>query len=141
MRLPYEAKVLRDDALRPLVLASGTVGFTLDVGLNYYRGMPLSSIETFDLVVDGEQIDDSLMLFEYNGKLFPRDQIALAFTEFWSIKKDLRVLVHNGGLEPGHHTVDLTLHVRNVYMQFAPGVWGMVDSSVARELELMEATR
>jgi len=137
MRLGFEDKVLRPDALRPLVLTK-PVGFSLDIGLNYYRGLPLSAIEDFELVVDGERIPDGLLLFEYNRKLFPLDQVRLAFTEFWSVKKDLRVLVYNGGLEPGRHTVDLTLHLRNVYMQFAPGVWGMVDGSMTRELELTE---
>ncbi len=138
MRLGFEEKTLRPDALRALVLETGPVGFTLDVGLNYYRGMPLSSIETFELVVDGERIADELILFEYNDKLFPPDQIPLAFTEFWSVKKDLRVNVYNGGLQPGRHTVELTLHLRNVYMMFAPGVWGMIDGSLTRELELTE---
>jgi hypothetical protein len=35
--------------------------------------------------------------------------------------------------------VNLTLHLRNVYMQFAPGAWGMIDGSASRELVLQEA--
>lgn len=138
MRLGYEEKILRPDALRALVLETGPVGFTLDVGLNYYRGQPLSAIETFELVVDGERIPAELMLFEYNDKVFTPNQIPLAFTEFWSVKKDLRVSVYNGGLASGTHAVELTLHLRNVSMRFAPGVWGMIDGSISRKLQLVE---
>jgi hypothetical protein len=139
MKLPHEVKVLKPDALRLLELEQGPVGFTLDVGLNYYRGLPLSTIEELALVVDGEAIPDNLLLFEYNDKLFPPSQIGLAFTEFWSVKKDLRIRAYQGGLAAGSHTIELTLHMRCPYMQFAPGVWGAIDSSATRELVLQES--
>ncbi|QXT63096.1 C-glycoside deglycosidase beta subunit domain-containing protein [Tessaracoccus palaemonis] len=138
MKLPHEDKVLRPDCLRRLVLGDQTVGFTLDIGLNYYRGMPLSSIEKLDVIVDGAPISPELMLFEFNEKLFMPDQLAMAFTEFWDLKRDLRLKVFNGGLAAGDHEVELVLHVRNVYMQFGPGAYGMVDSSVTRTLTLTD---
>jgi hypothetical protein len=136
MKLPHEDKVLRPGALRQMVLDKGPVGFTLDVGLNYYRGLHLSTIEEVALAVDGVVIPAESLLFEYNGKLFPPSQIPLAFTEFWSVKKDLRIRAYGPGLAPGKHTVALTLHLRNPYMQFAPGVFGAIDGSATRELEL-----
>ena len=60
MKLPYEDRVLRPDALRPLRLSSGIVGFTLDVRLNYYRGLPLSAIE-------------GVLMSEYEGHAFHLD--------------------------------------------------------------------
>ena len=67
------------------------------------------------------------------------DQIGLACTDFWSVKKDLRIRAYQGGLAPGRHAVELTLHLRCPYMQFAPGVWGAIDGSATRELELQES--
>jgi hypothetical protein len=52
-------------------------------------------------------------------KLFPPEYVPLAFSEHWPIKSALRLHVYNGGLQHGSHQVELTLHVRNVYMQFA----------------------
>jgi hypothetical protein len=136
MKLPYVDRVLRPDSLRELVLSSGVVGFTLDVRLNYYRGMPLSAIEDLELTVDGSVLPEHLVLVGLHEKLFPISQVRLAFSEHWPIKRSLRLNVYNGGLTSGVHQVDLTLHLRNVYMHFAPGVWGMIDSSASRQLEL-----
>lgn len=136
MKLPHEDKVLRREALRALTLGGDTVGYTLDVGLNYYRGLPLSAIERLELTVDGERVPDHLILVELNDKLFTVDQLPLAFAEFWGVKRDLRVRVYNGGLAAGAHLVALRLDLRCVYMQFAPGAWGRIDGSAVRELVL-----
>jgi hypothetical protein len=136
MKLLHEDKVLRPGSLRRLVLNDATVGFTLDVGLNYYRGMPLSSVEEFEITVDGEAVPEDLVLVEFNEKLFMPHQLALAWTEFWGIKRDLHVKVYNGGLSDGQHEVAVRLILRNVYMQFGPKAYGMIDSSATRTLTL-----
>jgi len=136
MKLLHEDKVLRPGSLRELVLNDLTVGFTLDVGLNYYRGMPLSSVEEFQITVDGVVVPDEIVLVEFNEKLFMPHQLALAWTEFWGIKRDLHVRVYNGGLADGEHEVAVRLILRNVYMQFGPGAYGMIDSSATRTLTL-----
>lgn len=138
MKLPHEDKVLRPDALRELTLNGQTVGFTLEVGMNYYRGLPLSAIEEFSITVDGEPVPAEQVLVEFNEKLFMPHQLALAWTEFWGIKRDLHVRVYNGGLADGEHEVAVRLILRNVYMQFGPGAYGMVDSSSTRTLTLQK---
>lgn len=139
MKLPYEEKVLRPGCLKELKLPGGVVGFTLEVGLNYYRGLPLSAVEKFELTIDGEKVPSELMLFELDDKIFTPEQLPLAISEFWSIKKNLVVRVFNGGLSAGKHTVELAMDVRNVSMYFGAGGWGMIDGSATRELELQEA--
>lgn len=136
MKLPHEDKVLRPDALRRLVLRDEVVGYSLDIGLNYYRGLPLSAVETFELVVDGVAVPEHLMLFEFDEKLFQLSHLPLAWTEFWGVKRDLRVNVYGPGLAAGEHEVQLRLELRNVSMRFAPGVYGMVDGSATRTLTL-----
>lgn len=138
MKLPHEDNVLKPDALRELTLNGQPVGVTLDIGLNYYRGLPLSAIERFEITIDGEAVASHLLLVEFNEKLFTVDQVPLAFTEFWGVKRDLRVRIYNGGLSAGAHRVAVRLDLRCVYMQFAPGVWGKIDGSAERELELHE---
>jgi hypothetical protein len=138
MKLTHEQKVLREDCLRELTLGDEVVGFTLDVGLNYYRGLPLSAIEKLEITVDGEPIEPRLMLIEFNDKLFLPEQLPLAWTEFWGIKRDLHIKVYNGGLADGEHDVAVRLDLRNVSMQFAPGVFGMIDGSAQRTLTLVK---
>jgi hypothetical protein len=140
LKLPYVDSVLRPGSLRGIVLDQGPVGFTLDVGLNYYRGLPLSTIERFELTIDGERVVDHLLLFELDRTLLPLSGLALAFTEFWPVKRSLRVRVYQGGLEPGEHEVGLTLILRSPYMRFGPGAWGMIDGSASRTLTLQEAS-
>ena len=139
MKLPHEDKVLRPDALRELKLGDQTVGFTLEVGLNYYRGLPLSAVEEFEITVDGEPVPAARMLVEFNEKLFMPEQLKLAWTEFWGIKRDLRVRVYGDGLAEGDHDVAVRLTLRNVYMQFGPGAYGMVDGSATRTLTLQKS--
>ncbi|MEU6536416.1 DUF6379 domain-containing protein [Streptomyces sp. NPDC047000] len=138
MKLVHEDKVLRPDALRELKLGEETVGYTLDIGLNYYRGLPLSAIEKLELTVDGEPVSPERMLFEFNEKLFQPEHLALAWTEFWGIKRDLRLKVFNGGLGDGEHEVALRLELRNVSMKFGPGTYGMIDGSATRTLVLQK---
>lgn len=138
MKLPHEDKVLRTDALRELTLGEEVVGYTLDIGLNYYRGLPLSAVEKLEVTVDGEPVPPHLMLFEFNEKLFQLEHLALAFTEFWGVKRDLRLRVYNGGLADGAHEVALHLELRNVSMQFGPGTYGMIDGSATRTLVLQK---
>ncbi len=138
MKLPHEDRVLRPGALRELTLNDQTVGFALSIGMNYYRGLPLSAIEELEITVDGQAIPGALMLAEFNEKLFMPDQLALAWTEFWGIKRYLTVRVYNGGLADGEHEVAVRLILRNVYMQFGPGAYGMVDSSATRTLTLQK---
>lgn len=138
MKLPYEEHVLRTDALSEVILADGSKGFTLDLGLNYYRGQPLSAVEKLELTIDGQAVDASGMICELGDKLLPPSQLPLAITEFWSLKKRLRLHVYDHPLAHGTHQIDLVLHVRNVSMWFGEG-WGMIDSSASRELELQEA--
>lgn len=136
MKLPHEDKVLRADALRELTLNQEVVGFTLDIGLNYYRGLPLSAVEKLEIDVDGVPVPAHLQLIEFNEMLFQPEQLALAWTQFWGIKRDLHVKVFNGGLAQGEHVVTVRLELRNVYMKFAPGAYGMVDGSATRTLTL-----
>ena len=141
LKLPHEAKVLRDDALRQLCLNGATVGFVLHVGLNYYRGLPLSAIERFQITIDGAVVPEHLILVEHNDKLFAVDQLPLAFTEFWGVKRDLHVRVYNGGLAAGEHHVTVGIDLRCIYMELAPGIWGMIDGSAERDLMLQDETK
>lgn len=136
MKLGFDEKVLRRLANET---ESGTaIGYVLDVGLNYYRGTPVSAIERLELRVDGERVDDDRILVEVDGTFLRLPQIPLAFTAYWGVKTPIRLHVSGEPLTPGEHEVDLTCECRVVYMEFAPGVFGMLDASARTTMTVEE---
>lgn len=136
MKLGFDEKVLR--RLANETEGSRSIGYVLDVGFNYYRGTPISAVERLELSVDGERIDDARILVEINGKYLRVPQLAHAFTEYWGVKTPIRLHVAGEALPPGEHDVDLVCECRVVYMEFAPGVFGMLDASARKTLALAE---
>ena len=104
-------------------------GYVLEVGLNYYRGTPISAVERLQLSADGE----------LNGKYLRLYEVPLAHTEYWGVKTPIRLHVLGAPLAAGEHDVDLVCQARVVYMQFAPGVYGMFDASAASTLTVSES--
>lgn len=129
MKLGFDEKVLRR-------LVNESDGFVLDVGFNYYRGTPISAVERLELTIDGERISEERILVEINGKFLRIRQLPLAFTEYWGVKTPIRLHVSGDPLEPGEHDVDLVCEARVVYMEFAPGIFGMLDASARTTLTI-----
>lgn len=131
MKLGFDEQVLRG-------LTNEDGGYVVEVGLNYYRGTPISAVERLELSVDGERIDDERLLVEINGKYLRLYEVPLAHTEYWGVKTPIRLHVLGAPLAAGEHEVNLVCQARVVYMQFAPGVYGMFDASAASTLTVSE---
>ena len=74
------ASMLGDNALRG---ADG--GFELDVHLNWYRSLPLSSVNTVELTVNGETIAREEITFSVNGSDYALDELAERWEEMWFV--------------------------------------------------------
>jgi hypothetical protein len=74
------ASMLDDDALR-----AADDGFDLEVHLNWYRSLPLSSLETVDLTVDGEQVAREEITFAVNGNEYALDDLPAHWDEMWFV--------------------------------------------------------
>lgn len=143
MKLGFEKRVLREDGFYNILLNGKPVGFNLDLRINYYRGLPLSCVHKLEVTVDGERIPDYLMLFQLHEKCFTPGELSKMYREYWGIKTPAHLRIFNYGLRPGPHDVHVRLEFKSPYMEFAPGVYGMIDSSgqatmtlgKARELE------
>jgi hypothetical protein len=72
--------MLDDDALR-----AAESGFELDVHLNWYRSLPLSSVQTVELAVDGEAIPRERISFVLDGREHTLDELAGRFDEDWFV--------------------------------------------------------
>ncbi|MCI7458095.1 C-glycoside deglycosidase beta subunit domain-containing protein [Actinomyces urogenitalis] len=136
MKLGFDEKVLR--RLANETEGDTSTGYVLDVGFNYYRGTPMSAVERLELSVDGERVNDDRILVEVNGKFLRISQLPLAFTEYWGVKTPIRLHVSGEPLSPGEHDVDLVCECRVVYMEFAPGIFGMLDASARKTLTVEE---
>ena len=71
MKLGFDEQVLRG-------LRNEDGGYVLEVGLNYYRGTPISAVERLELSVDDERVDDERLLVEINGKYLRLYEVPLA---------------------------------------------------------------
>lgn len=74
------ASMLGDDALRAV-----EAGFELDVHLNWYRSLPLSSVRTVELTVNGEPVAREEIVFVANGREYPLDELAECWNETWFV--------------------------------------------------------
>ena len=86
-------------------------------------------MEHLELAVDGQSVPATSILLEIHGKYLRLDQVPLAFTEYWGVREPIKLHVFGRHLSPGRHRIDLTLHARVVYMEFAPGIFGQFDGS------------
>ena len=86
-----------------------------------------------------KRVDDERLLVEINGKYLRLYEVPLAHTEYWGVKTPIRLHVLGAPLAAGEHEVDLVCQARVVYMQFAPGVYGMFDASAASTLTVSES--
>jgi hypothetical protein len=138
MKLGFEDLVIDENNFYNLKINNKVVGFNLDLRLNYYRGLPVSCLEKLSVTVDGQVIPQHLMLFCINGKKFSMEQIPQLFAEYWGINTIAQLYVYNNGLEEGEHQVDIEMILRCPYMQFAPRIYGMIDSSCSKTMVLKE---
>ena len=74
------ASMLDDDALRV-----ADDGFELDVHLNWYRSLPLSSLKTVELAVNGDPIPRDEITFVFDGNEYALDDLAERWEEMWFV--------------------------------------------------------
>lgn len=138
MKLGFEDRVIREDGFYNIKLNNKVVGFNLDLRINYYRGLPLSSVQKVELKIDGEKIPEYLILLEVNEKFFTISELPKLYAEYWGIKTPIHLRVYNSGLESGEHDVDVRLEYKSPYMCFAPGIYGMIDGSASKRMKIGE---
>jgi len=109
----FVTRILTNDGLRRTA-----AGFDLDIRVPWYRALPLSTVEIAELTVDGETIDNKLITFEVNGKLFTTADLINHPEEWWFVL-DSAYLHVNHPLKPGaEHDVALTV---GLFPPYIPG--------------------
>jgi hypothetical protein len=111
------ASMLDDDALR-----ADDDGFELDVHLNWYRSLPLSSVSTVELTVNDEQIPRGEITFSVNGNDYALDELADRWEEMWFVLDAATLRVARPLVRPGDSAaVSITLGNRVPYLLIGPG--------------------
>ena len=111
------ASMLDDDALRV-----AEDGFELDVHLNWYRSLPLSSLKTVELTIDGEPIGRDEMTIVVNGSESELDALAERWEEMWFVLDPATLRVRRAGrVQPGDEAeVTIRLGNRIPYILIGP---------------------
>lgn len=108
--------MLGDDALRAV-----DGGFELDVHLNWYRSLPVSSIATVELTVAGEEIPRDEITVEVNGTVSRLDEVATRSDEEWFVLDPATVRVQRPLVHAGERVdVRLKLGSRVPYILVGP---------------------
>jgi Domain of unknown function (DUF6379) len=110
------ASMLDDDALRVV-----EDGFELDVHLNWYRSLPLSSLNTLELTVNGEPIARDAITFAVNGNEYALDDLPEHWDEMWFVLDPATLRVRGGALQAGAPAdVSIRLGNRIPYILIGP---------------------
>jgi len=124
------ATLLADDALREY-----DGGFELDVRLNWYRSLPLSSVATLELSVDGETVSRGEIAFVLNGSEHALDELAGRWEETWFVLDPATLRVRRPLVRRGEAVeISIRLGSRIPYLLIAPGTPLEVVSERTRTL-------
>jgi hypothetical protein len=100
--------MLDDDALRV-----AEDGFELDVHLNWYRSLPLSSLKTVELTIDGEPIGRDEMTIVVNGTESELDALAERWEEMWFVLDPATLRVRRAGRVQAGDEAEVTIRLGN----------------------------
>jgi len=98
-------------------------GYELKVRLQWYRSLPLSSVEKFQLAIDGEPVEPERIRFGINDHNYRLQELQEIVEEFWFILDPAVIRVSQPGkIAAGEaHQVEAELALRFPYIAIGPG--------------------
>jgi len=113
----FERYLIGEKSFRNVVEDGKAKGFQLEVRIPYYRGLGLSMLEGFDVVVDGKQFPPEDNLFTVRGRTFTQKEMETVYDERWEMGEvALMTVPLPGGLAPGKHEVSVVAYLRVSYV-------------------------
>lgn len=108
----FDRYMIVDDSLRP----TGD-GFEFDIRITYYRGLGLSMIEGFDVVVDGEPVPRQDIRFVLRNSTYTQDELEREGDKRWEFGEAAALSIRRpGGLAAGPHTIEAAQQLRISYL-------------------------
>jgi Domain of unknown function (DUF6379) len=115
----FDKYMLCEDSLRNLSEGGRVTGFQVDVRICYYRGLGLSMVEGFDVIVDGETFPRESVRFRVGDRTYDYSAMEQAVDDRWEFgERATIVLPKPGGLKSGAHEVSAVQTLRVSYMPF-----------------------
>ena len=113
-----QVQLIKENSLRAVA-----DGFTFGIRLNWYRSLPLSSVDILSVKVDGEQVPLDQVLFEINDHQYSQAELLEKYEEFWFVQDFAGIYVRQPGkVKQGEsHTIEAEVSLRFPYMQIGPG--------------------
>ncbi len=98
-------------------LSADSGGLKLAMRLPWYRSLPFSTVEVAQLAIDGEAVDLTDAIVEYDGRRWPLAELGEQTDAFWFVR-DSAYLVLPGRKAPAgsEHVVALTINVNPPYI-------------------------
>lgn len=118
-------RIVEDDSLRVT-----DNGYEFQIRLNWYRSLPLSSVEKVRLILDGQPVDPYEIIFGINDHEYQLDELADLYEEIWFVQDSAILTVKQPGKvaigEP--HTIEVEIALRFPYIEIGPGKF-LVDTT------------
>ena len=98
-------------------LSATSEGLKLAMRLPWYRSLPFSTVEIPECAIDGEAVDLSGAIVEYDGARWPLAELGEQTNAFWFVRDSAFLLLPGRTAEPGsEHSVSLTVNVNPPYI-------------------------
>jgi hypothetical protein len=113
----FDKYLICEDTLSSVVANGEVIGFQFQVRITSYRGLALSMVEGFDVIVDGETFNREDNIFVLRGRSFTYDEMEKETEVRWEMGERAVLQVPKaGGLTPGPHVFKVTEYLRISYV-------------------------
>ncbi|GHV42148.1 hypothetical protein AGMMS49546_19820 [Spirochaetia bacterium] len=114
----FDNYVWSDQQVRQVSKDGKVSGFELKTLITYYRGIPLSMINDFEVIVDGKKVPREKIHFSPDGaEWFTLDEMLTVATFRWEYGEEGIVFVEwEGGLSKGVHEITFRQSTRAAYI-------------------------
>lgn len=109
----FEKYLIGKTGFRNVLEDGKMTGFQLEVRIDLFRGMGLSTVEGFEVIVDGRQFPREHNLFTVRGLTFTYKQMETEYNERWEMGEVAQLTVPlAGGLIAGKYEVEVVQYLR-----------------------------
>ncbi|MFV0556751.1 MAG: DUF6379 domain-containing protein [Lactovum sp.] len=112
-----EKECIQSKGFKNILENNKSVGFQFAVRLMYYRGLWLSQLRPFTVIVDGVLIAQEELLYEFEGQKYTSEEMETVSEIQWNVLKP--VIIHvkqKEGLKEGYHEIEVDYRFSSSYM-------------------------
>lgn len=113
----FDNNVFIEGSCKNVEEAGKVVGFELQTNITYYRGIPMSMIESVKVFVDNQEVTpETIRISLDKNDWFTLKEAETVTTYKWEYGEPLCIRVLGNGLSKGTHKVKLILATRTAYI-------------------------